>query len=50
MGTVACDSCGKVIAEDQVKQGDCPQCSLCGDCVAAYIAKDCKQCKDREGA
>jgi hypothetical protein len=50
MGAVACENCGKIITEEQVKHGDCQQCSLCDACVADYIAKDCKACKKREGA
>jgi len=50
MSAVACESCGKVISDDQVKHGDCQQCSLCDACVENYIAKDCKECKKREGA
>ena len=50
MGAVACERCGKVMSEDQVKHGDCQQCSLCDECVADYIAKDCKDCKKKEGA
>jgi hypothetical protein len=47
MGNVACENCGKVIPESDVKRGDCQQCSLCTDCVAVYIAKDCKECEKR---
>ncbi|MDR0567605.1 MAG: hypothetical protein LBG87_00155 [Spirochaetaceae bacterium] len=50
MGTVRCERCGKDMPESQVKHGDCQQCSLCEDCVAAYIGADCKDCKKREGA
>jgi hypothetical protein len=50
MGAVACENCGKTLAEEQVKYGDCQQCSLCDDCVVNYIEKDCKACKKKEGA
>jgi hypothetical protein len=48
MAEVACENCGKIILEENVKYGDCKQCSLCDDCVANWIAKDCKECKDRK--
>lgn len=48
MADVACENCGKIILEENVKYGDCKQCSLCDDCVANWTAKDCKQCKDRK--
>ncbi|MDR2535407.1 MAG: hypothetical protein LBD29_05165 [Treponema sp.] len=49
-GTVACENCGKNIQEEEVKHGDCQQCSVCEACVADYIGKDCKDCKKREEA
>jgi hypothetical protein len=48
MAELACENCGKIILEENVQYGDCKQCSLCADCVTNWIAKDCKECKDKQ--
>jgi hypothetical protein len=48
MASVACENCGKVIPEEEMKHGDCDQCVLCADCVIIYMEKDCKDCKKQK--